>query len=65
MRVKVIKSGKWSLKGIKNIDIEEGDQDMHSDLALELIKAGWAEEIKEKEEKKEEAPKKKKAKAKK
>lgn len=66
MKVKVTKSGLWSEKGIKNVPVEASDkpQEMHQDLAKELIEAGWAEEFKE-VEKKVEKPKKDKKKAKK
>lgn len=49
MKVDIIKSGKWAFNGVKVIEIKSGIQEIMKSLAEELIKAGWAEEIKEEE----------------
>lgn len=43
MQVNILKSGTWALKGVTPVNVKEGSQDVHNDLALELIEAGWAE----------------------
>ena len=55
MKVKVIKEGKWALRGVDIVDIETGVQDLSNELAKELLSSGWAEEVGQ--EPKEEDPK--------